>query len=56
MDLLFDRLPYVEAVVMEVQRLYQVTPIAGPRRVTKDTKLQGYNIPEARLNVWHTRL
>ncbi|PNF29827.1 hypothetical protein B7P43_G09526 [Cryptotermes secundus] len=41
-----NKLPYVEAVLTEVQRMYQVTPVAGPRRVTKDTTLHGYNIPK----------
>ncbi|PSN47977.1 Methyl farnesoate epoxidase [Blattella germanica] len=39
-------LPYLEAVLMEVQRMYVVTPVTGPRRVTKDTILHGYNIPK----------
>ncbi|XP_069701146.1 methyl farnesoate epoxidase-like isoform X2 [Periplaneta americana] len=39
-------LPYVEAVLLEVQRLYLVTPIIGPRRVTKNTTLYGYDIPK----------
>ncbi|XP_069701144.1 methyl farnesoate epoxidase-like isoform X2 [Periplaneta americana] len=41
-----NKLPYVEAVLMEVQRMYVVTPVTGPRRVTKDTMLHGYNIPK----------
>lgn len=40
------RLPYVEAVMTEVQRMYVVTPIIGPRRVFRDTTLEGYSIPE----------
>jgi cytochrome P450 len=51
---LCHRLPYIEAVLMEVQRMYQVTPVAGPRRVTKDTTLHGYNIPKARIKLLGT--
>ncbi|KAL2713485.1 putative cytochrome P450 305a1 isoform X1 [Vespula squamosa] len=40
------RLPYVEAVMTEVQRMYVVTPIIGPRRVFQDTTLEGYSIPK----------
>jgi hypothetical protein len=31
---------------MELQRMYIVTPVTGPRRVTRDTILHGYNIPK----------
>lgn len=41
-----QKLPYVEAVIMEVMRMYFVVPIAGPRRALQDTKLQGYSIPK----------
>lgn len=30
----------------EVQRMYVVTPIIGPRRVFRDTTLEGYSIPK----------
>lgn len=40
------QLPYLEAVLMELQRMYIVTPVTGPRRVTRDTILHGYNIPK----------
>lgn len=40
------RLPYLEAVLMELQRMFIITPVTGPRRVTKDTTLHGYNIPK----------
>ncbi|PNF29825.1 hypothetical protein B7P43_G09527 [Cryptotermes secundus] len=40
------QLPYLEAVLMELQRMYIVTPVTGPRRVTRDTILNGYNIPK----------
>lgn len=38
--------PNMEAFIMEVQRFYHITPIAGPRRALWDTKLGGYNIPK----------
>ncbi|KAJ9576498.1 hypothetical protein L9F63_025608 [Diploptera punctata] len=41
-----NNLPYLEAVLMEVQRMFIVTPVTGPRRVTKDTVLCGYDIPK----------
>lgn len=40
------KLPYLEAVLLELQRMYTITPVTGPRRVTKDTTLHGYNIPK----------
>lgn len=36
----------MEAVLLESQRLQHVVPTAGPRRVLKDTTLDGYNIPK----------
>lgn len=42
---LYCRLPYVEAVILESQRLVPVVPIIGPRRVLRDTKLLDYDIP-----------
>lgn len=39
-------LSYVEAVILEVQRKYTVTPLTGPRRVLKHTQLGGYDIPK----------
>ncbi|XP_012286715.1 probable cytochrome P450 305a1 [Orussus abietinus] len=40
------KLPYIEAVLAESQRISLVVPIIGPRRVLKDTKLLGYSIPK----------
>ncbi|CAI6348699.1 unnamed protein product [Macrosiphum euphorbiae] len=37
---------YVEAVLLETKRLNHVTPIIGPRRVLRNTNLNGYNIPK----------
>lgn len=39
-------MPYVEAVLLESQRLLQVVPICGPRRVLKNTVLDGYSVPK----------
>ncbi|XP_033223928.1 probable cytochrome P450 305a1 [Belonocnema kinseyi] len=41
-----QKLPYLEAVTTESQRLFLVTPIIGPRRVLRDTELLGYFIPK----------
>lgn len=41
-----SQLSYVEAVLLEVQRMYTITPITGPRRVMHDTTLGGYDIPK----------
>ncbi|XP_044256231.1 probable cytochrome P450 305a1 [Tribolium madens] len=40
------KLPYVEAVLLETIRYRYVVPIGGPRRVTKDTTLNGYYLPK----------
>ncbi|KOX69408.1 hypothetical protein WN51_05571 [Melipona quadrifasciata] len=39
------KLPYVEAVINEVHRLWPVFPIIGPRRVLHNTVLDKYTIP-----------
>lgn len=44
------RLPYVEAVLLEIQRMYAVVPVAGPRTVTSDTVLGDFVIPKVCLN------
>lgn len=41
-----SQLSYVEAVLLEVQRLNIITPITGPRRVLQHTRLGGYDIPK----------
>uniref|UniRef100_A0A1B6JNF9 Cytochrome P450 n=1 Tax=Homalodisca liturata TaxID=320908 RepID=A0A1B6JNF9_9HEMI len=43
-----QRLPYVEAVLMESQRFLHVVPVAGPRRVLSQTTLDQYTIPKVR--------
>ncbi|XP_022921198.2 probable cytochrome P450 305a1 [Onthophagus taurus] len=40
------KVPYVEAVIMEVKRFCHVTPITGPRRTLRDTVLDNYFIPK----------
>ena len=43
-----DKLPYVEAFIMEIQRFANVTPLAVPHRVTSedDAIFEGYRIPK----------
>lgn len=43
-----DRLkvPYIEAIILECERFHEVVPISGPRRVLKDTTLEGFSIPK----------
>ncbi|XP_065222911.1 probable cytochrome P450 305a1 [Planococcus citri] len=38
------KLPYVEALLQESQRFQHIVPTAGPRRVLKNTTLDGYHI------------
>ncbi|XP_055855765.1 probable cytochrome P450 305a1 [Episyrphus balteatus] len=40
------RLPYVNALIMEVQRYFHIVPISGPRRALWDTEIGGYKIPK----------
>ncbi|CAH1954950.1 unnamed protein product [Acanthoscelides obtectus] len=41
-----QRVSFIEAVILEVERYYAVVPINGPRRVLRDTELEGYHIPK----------
>ncbi|EDS41083.1 conserved hypothetical protein [Culex quinquefasciatus] len=41
-----SQLPYVEAVIMEVQRFFHTAAISGPRRAIRDCELGGYRIPK----------
>ncbi|XP_034231242.1 probable cytochrome P450 305a1 isoform X2 [Thrips palmi] len=41
-----EKLPYIEAVLMEVMRFHHIAPIIGPRRALWDTKLDGFDIPK----------
>ncbi|XP_026471391.1 probable cytochrome P450 305a1 [Ctenocephalides felis] len=38
------KMPFVEAVLLEVQRYFHIVTLNGPRRVTRDTTIGGYNI------------
>lgn len=40
------KIPYVEAVLLEVQRFFHIVPLSGPRRTLNDTSLGGYYIPK----------
>ncbi|XP_055701115.1 probable cytochrome P450 305a1 [Phlebotomus papatasi] len=39
-------LPFTEAYLMEVRRFFNVVPISGPRRATRETNLGGYRVPK----------
>nr|CAH0098576.1 unnamed protein product [Daphnia galeata] len=41
-----SRLPYTEAVLMEVMRMASIAPLAIPHRAMKETQLQGFTIPK----------
>lgn len=41
-----SKLAYIEAVIFETQRFYNITPITGPRRVLRETTLGGYVLPK----------
>lgn len=41
-----SRFPFVEAMLLEVQRFFHIAPISGPRRVLKTCELGGYTIPQ----------
>ncbi len=48
-------LPYTEAVLREIQRIRTIAPLGFPHEVSKDTKLNGYDIPKGSLvfsNIW----
>lgn len=40
------KLAYIEAVILETQRFYNIVPVSGPRRVLRETELGGYRIPK----------
>lgn len=40
------KMPFVEAMLLEVQRFFHIVPISGPRRVLKTCELNGYTIPK----------
>nr|UUB32680.1 cytochrome P450 CYP305F1 [Dendroctonus valens] len=41
-----ERVPYVNAVLLECQRFFPVVPVIGPRRVLRTTHLDEYLIPK----------
>lgn len=50
-----DRLPYIEAMIMETMRWQVITPLAFPHCSTEDDEYQGYFIPKGSLvfgNAW----
>lgn len=40
------KLPYVDATIMETQRLANIVPLSVPHMTMKDTVIQGYKIPQ----------
>nr|BAV93926.1 cytochrome P450 3201G3 [Chamberlinius hualienensis] len=42
----FTKLPYIEAVIMEVHRKASLVPLAVPHRAIEDAKVFGYTIPK----------
>lgn len=40
------KLPLVDAILLESQRMYNVIPLTGAHRVTEDTSLAGYTLPK----------
>lgn len=41
-----SKMPFIEAMLLEVQRFFHIVPISGPRRVLKTCDLDGYTIPK----------
>ncbi|XP_014230728.1 probable cytochrome P450 305a1 [Trichogramma pretiosum] len=50
-----SRMPYTESVILESQRLAPVVPVIGPRRVLRDTCLEGYDLPKDSILVMNLR-
>lgn len=41
-----SKLSYIEAVILETQRIFNIVPVSGPRRVLRETVLDGYLLPK----------
>lgn len=41
-----SKLSYIEAVIFETQRIYNIVTVSGPRRVLRETMLDGYVLPK----------
>ena len=42
-------MPYTEAVLMEIMRMSNVTPLTVPHCAMNDTQLQGFTIPKVKI-------
>ncbi len=50
------KVPYTEAVLLEVQRMQTTLPLGGQHSTTKDTTIQGFDVPKGSIvlsNLWH---
>jgi cytochrome P450 len=43
-------MPYTEAVLMEIMRISNVTPLTVPHCAMNDTQLQGFTIPKVKIS------